>query len=674
MHARLKPLLLVVALAGCGDAVLTGASPGERCDPPAELASDGSCRTPDTERVGCAPGEADFEGNCVPAGVPASACGPYFEPDGERGCRAVLPPVGACPDGQMALPGEGACRPLMPCGDAPFGDLPTGALVQHVWADYAGGDSDGTAERPWTELAAAVAAVEAGGTIAIGPGVYEGDTVVIDRPGVSVRGLCPQQVEIRGPVDDDALRLQADGVTLAGVSVTGHRGVNAYGDGIRVERTWIHDTTSFGARAGSGPGEVQTWSRVLVERSADAGVLTSGEGGVRIEDAVVRSSVEGELGISDGITGLGLRLELALKRVLIEDTLGFGLRFSANHLEAEGLVIRAVRPLDHDQLLTGGACLQVRQASTGNDQFVPLTTTELRQVVMEGCPGRGVNYVGGEHRLELATVTHIAPPDDYELRGEGLVASQDLESGANVEVRFSTVRHAERSNVSVAGSRVDLFGVYLAPTDAADITYQAAGLVAHPAGGQRCYVTLRGSRVEGGVGGGVKLLGSDARIARTVIADSRSGLEAPHGGHGVIIGEHQLGAGDVALVDARIETSQGLGLVSVGGRVELTRTEIAGVSLDPAGQFGQGLVFVGGTAALDEVLVRDTAATSLVAVDGAVLSIGESEMCASPALRASDDVDISVPEPNRCGCGMEPSSCDAYALSELLPEELFPEH
>src|SRR4051812_19559403 len=87
----------------------------------------------------CPPGGAQTEAGCEPAGIAPERCGGGFEPDEANGCEPILP-AERCPEGQMAVPGEAACREIAPCGPAPWGDAPLDDTTQFVDAAYAGGD------------------------------------------------------------------------------------------------------------------------------------------------------------------------------------------------------------------------------------------------------------------------------------------------------------------------------------------------------------------------------------------------------------------------------------------------------------------------------------------------------------------------------------------------------
>src|SRR5262245_38986218 len=138
---------LLVGCAGA-DALPASAPPEEErsCEPPTRLVGD-ACIEPGVADDGCPAGTLGLEdGSCEPAGIQSGMCGKGFVHDGDVGCEPILP---SCPRGLMAVPGERACRPVMPCGPHKWGDIPVEPNTQHVDAAYVGGDSDGSATQPW---------------------------------------------------------------------------------------------------------------------------------------------------------------------------------------------------------------------------------------------------------------------------------------------------------------------------------------------------------------------------------------------------------------------------------------------------------------------------------------------------------------------------------------------
>ncbi|HZO12696.1 MAG TPA: hypothetical protein VFB62_05550, partial [Polyangiaceae bacterium] len=171
--------LVLIALVGCGGVDEETHAPAAAST---EVCADGELTLPD--------------GRCIRPGIPPDGCAAGFVHDGDDGCEPILPEE-PCAPGLIAVPGDPQCRPVMPCGEGRWGDIPLEATTQFVDARYAGGASDGSAERPWTTIGDAVAAAPENGLIAIGAGTYSEDVVVAYKT-LRIWGVCPDQVEIVG--------------------------------------------------------------------------------------------------------------------------------------------------------------------------------------------------------------------------------------------------------------------------------------------------------------------------------------------------------------------------------------------------------------------------------------------------------------------------------------------
>jgi hypothetical protein len=131
----------------------------------------------------------------------------------------------------MHLPGEAGCEEV---GAAcPVGDWPVGLPSVGVVYVAPGGSGDGTsAASPLGDLASAVAAVGAGGTIALAKGSYVGG-VTIDKT-VTVRGACAAETILTGAAlgqDDGVVEVDGAEVTLSDLQISGASGMGVRGDG-----------------------------------------------------------------------------------------------------------------------------------------------------------------------------------------------------------------------------------------------------------------------------------------------------------------------------------------------------------------------------------------------------------------------------------------------------------
>ena len=273
------------------------------------------------------------------AGVDPTACGDGFEPDADGACGAVLP-ADACPKGTMAVPGDASCRRIAPC-DGTWGSAPLDATTEYVDGSYAGGDSDGTAARPWTTIQAAVDAAASSAVVAISAGSYAED-VVVNGKAVRLWGRCPADVEITGAVSQEAISIGkgATGTELHDLAVTGAASaiLLSGAEEVVVERVWLHDLAGAGLAVFGVKGPTAAQLRgSLVEAAAQGGILVGGAT-VTVEESVVR----------DTSIGYGFEIHdaaaLTVRRALIERNAEFGVAATASDVTLDGVVVRDTKP------------------------------------------------------------------------------------------------------------------------------------------------------------------------------------------------------------------------------------------------------------------------------------------------------------------------------------------
>jgi hypothetical protein len=217
-----------------------------------------------------------FEEGCVPVGIPGCAA-VFVEADGL--CHVSAKKCGA---GSYPVPGEG-CVPIDGpdgCGAAPWG--PIAASAGTIWVDpaYAGGNGDGSQNKPFTTLAAALAAAPAEGRIALAAGTY--DEAIVPTKSVEIVGRCPSLVKVSGTTPHGAEQVTAlvskmsGGVTLRRLQLGGS-GVGVWVDSqqsvnVTLEEIWVNHATGYALLA-SGPG-----STVSVKHSLFQGTLPAADG------------------------------------------------------------------------------------------------------------------------------------------------------------------------------------------------------------------------------------------------------------------------------------------------------------------------------------------------------------------------------------------------------------
>jgi hypothetical protein len=195
------------------------------------LSSDGLCRPAvDACPRGTIP---KHDEGCVPVGI-AGCAAMFVDPGGH--CR---PARDKCPAGTFPLPTEG-CVPLdgpAGCGTGTWGAIADGPNT--IWVDpsYAGGDGDGSKQKPLTTIAAALTSVPSGGRIALAAGKYD-ESAIITKP-LEIVGRCPSMVSIVRPTPTGLAIVEvrkAEQVILRSLRITGP----AYGVDVLTTKVAMH--------------------------------------------------------------------------------------------------------------------------------------------------------------------------------------------------------------------------------------------------------------------------------------------------------------------------------------------------------------------------------------------------------------------------------------------------
>ena len=625
-HGRAASLLLALAAAACGSET---AHPGVDAGVGGSAGNGGAAGGADGGQAGCLVGERPLEdGGCQPPGVPPERCAEGFVPDGLGGCDPVLPDE-PCAPGTMAIPGETVCRELADCGAAPWGNIPIdGEVVQFVDGSYVGGDSDGTAERPWSTIQQGIDVAETGGLVAVAEGSYPEQLVIVSH-AVRLWGRCPALVEVTGEdVFSVDVGSETEGSPEAGTEV--HTiAISGAGLGIvasdaldvLVDRVWVHDTGDVGLLLADawGPASVLV-SGSLFEANTGAGMLGASASLV-IDESVIRDAVVGA-----GADGRGISVE----------------RFSA---EGASLALhRSVLERNH----AGGLFLG------GADAAIDATVIRDTRPATEGSFGLGIDIV------RSSTIPSV---------------------GSSVEVHRSVISGNRLIGIIAEGSEVLIEDSVVRDTDADPASNATgAGIIAQlaTATGARASLTLRQSLIDRNHDVGFGLVSSDALLESVLVRGTQPVPLDGTRGLGMILSYHpelspEEQASRATIRWSRVEDNRVVGISVVGGALQAESLHVLTTSSLDDGRFGDGVVVLGGplpaSLSLQGSAVESNARAG-VANFGAAAAIADTRFDCN-AIDLDGEIFITPFSfedlgGNQCGCGAEPAPCQV-ASSSLEP-------
>ncbi|MBW2527187.1 MAG: right-handed parallel beta-helix repeat-containing protein [Deltaproteobacteria bacterium] len=541
-----------------------------------------------TGEGGCPPGELyESDGTCLPAGIPPEMCAQGFEPDGNQGCRPILP-ADDCADGMMAIPGETACREVAPCGSGTWGDIPVEGNTEHVDQSYGGGGSNGSAAAPWTTIAQGISAAQSGAIVAIAAGSYVENLEVTKR--VRLWGRCPSMVEVVVADTQYPTILFREGSSTSEVRDVALRagpvplGVSGATD-VLADRVRVHEATVHGIEVSTvlGPASL-TLTRSLVDANEGAGMVIAGSA-TTVEETVIRNNLPRP---SDQTGGRGIvvqhdpdtldRSELGLRRSLLEDNHFEGITVLGSNATVESSVIRRTLPRQSDQLVGLGI--------NAVDDFESLTG--LRSVLVVRTSVIDSNRQGGiAVSGALATVEHTVVRDttanaaDESFGGRGLIAQADYITGepAELTLRSSVVAGNQEAGLFVGGATVVVLATIVRDTLPTSIHAGRALQVQDYQGGLTSLV-LRGSLVERSSEVAMMLGGEVFAEVETLLVDETAATEAGNFGDGAVVAADGSNAPTLDISWSRVEDSARVGIAAFGGIVRLTGNELRCNAID----------------------------------------------------------------------------------------------
>jgi len=451
--------------------------------------------------------------------------------DEADGCDPILP-ADPCPAGQLALPGETACREVAPCGTGDYGAIPTDGTTQYVNAAYTGGSNDGTIDRPWTTVSDAYAAASAGAIVAIAAGSYPGSVNIHDKP-VKLWGRCPSMVHLEGQdgVPSSAYILSgASGTEIHRLSITGPGAglVITGAEQVLLEQVWIHDneTTGLQAHTLSGPASVTVRDSLFESNVAQGAYAWAAT--LTIEDSVIRDSLQdgsgaSSSGLATACNDAGDSATLSVSHSLIERNISAGILANCADLSVSDTVIR-------DQVVDpNGQAIAIDLKSA--EGTAPSTLT-LRSSALLDNNNIGVGLRGVIGTIENTVIRRTGPRPGSG-GGHGINIRDEELSGvrSDLTVRTSVVEDNNGIGILVYGSDAEVVDSVVRGTKPNSAGFGVGvQLEQRPDDGARSTATVRRSVVEGSSAIGLYATGSDLTVDATVVRDTVIGRDFSGGG------------------------------------------------------------------------------------------------------------------------------------------------
>ncbi len=576
-----------------------------------------------TPPVGCGSDEVSLpEGGCFSPGVPAAQCGVGFDTDAEGGCLPVLP-AEACGDGELAVPGDTECHEIAACGAGPWGEIPVEGNTQFVDGGYALGDSDGTSERPWATITAAVGAADPGAIVAIASGTYQENVLITAKP-LRLWGRCPALVEVVGsPPAIAAIDIRASHTEVRHLAVRTTTsesvppvvfGVSSSGaEGVVLAGLWIHDTSGRGVSIEDtlGPAELIIQGS-LIERTREGGVMA-----------------------------LGARLTLA------------------------GSVIRDTAP--NGTANTRGVSAEINIATDLRGEATIVGS------IVEGNEEVGVLVSGSSVTVDDSVVrSTLLLPDGT--RGIGIMI-QDFPQGAAVaQIAGSVIDHNRLAGIVASGGDTSVTHSVLAHNEsqAWDGLY-GRGITCEPsfATGTRGQIDITASLVDGNQEAGVAIFACDADIDATIVRNTRPRSADSTRGRGINVQSVDSGErGQVWIGNSVVAQNHGIGILAFESDVTVDHSLVRHTAPLPDGRFGDGLLAMhDATLGIANTVIVSNARAG-IANFGSTVQLQQARFECNPIQLNGEQMDLpflfSDAGGNTCGCAQQVGDCQVQS-TQLEP-------
>ncbi|MBW2458938.1 MAG: DUF1565 domain-containing protein [Deltaproteobacteria bacterium] len=547
---------------------------------------------------GCEPGHKPLDdGECQPAGVPPEMCGAGFAADDAGGCAAILPSA-PCESGTMALPGETECRPIAPCGSGRWGDIPIQgeANAQFVDQSYAGGDSDGSEQKPWTTIAEGIAAAEPDALVAVAEGTYA-EMVHVEQHAVRLWGRCPSLVQLEGDpygivVGWDVPLSDTVGTEIHNLGLTAVSDILVVSNtmDLLVDQVWVHDSGEAGMIMAPawGPSSARV-SRSLFEHTGGLGI-SAASSSLEVSETVIRDIVDGPLGEGRGIAAERISegpLTFTLESSVIERATGIGLAIAGIEATIDASVVVDTRPAQPDLTLGRGMTIQDSPAPDHARADVA-----IRQSVVDTQHDVGIFINGSDALIEHTVVRNTAPNAANDETGMGIVVQYTVATDEvpDVVIRESLVEHSHDTGIGVASATGRLESVIVRDTQPRQSDgFRGIGVIVSyditggPGSSPPSTATVRWSLIEHNHVIGISIFGSTATVDASAVQHTAPMADGRFGDGLLVLGD-LIDPAQLDLTASLVGENQRAGVVSFGATVRMGTSQVRCNAIDLDGE------------------------------------------------------------------------------------------
>ncbi len=586
-----------------------------------------ACGDDDAPPPDAAPDAAPFEiAEPTPPALPER---PRFSPciEGytiettERGTEVCVPFGGGsaeCDDELSAIfPGDTECAPLYPCPGASSGDFAADVPANAIFVkEGALTPRDGTRARPYATFSEALANAPRGAVIALGPGTYVGEPLVVN---MRVVGLCPERTIVSLPAGSPSaaiLAAQASTVTVERLSIVadGNAAGSQQDAHLVLRNVVIRSALATGI---SAQGASLDLDRVIVGRVRDdevhpiSTVLYSDASGI-IDRLYVHDPAD-----EIGTAFVAQNSEVTLRRSTV---VGGGGTVQGGAVAFVGVTDAVIDRLYVSNFRGGPAVLigsnsiarasdvSVRQGYIGF-LVVGGTATLSRSTIFDS-KASGIAVLSDAH----ATITDVAVDHT---QGEGDIGGLGVTvDEASATLRRTTIERSNEGALAATTSAITLQDFRIDTVSARVDLTQGDGINAYNA------VTIEAERVAIAnthrVGFSVHDIDevgrSTAHVRDLTITDVEAEPRGGDDGMGIIVGNDTT----VEIERVRIERPTTVGISVNGPDAELIARDVRVLDVRSRasdGRFGRGIEVGDGIGTLERVVIERARDIGLVSID-----------------------------------------------------------